>query len=722
MVTAVAFLGYAVGTGLPGADAARMTAGVILTQVLPGALVWRTVRPRHGWLLEDLVMGFALGSAIAVPSQVLAGLTHAWWLSAGIPVALGLALVVIPTTRGRIRAARHALLPWWWGPSVGITATPAVLQLITYFRDHRLVFPPGAWRVHEDAYLHLALASQLLHRGPTSWPTVRGEELGYHWFTHAWIAQTARVSGVDLDSVLLRYLPAVMPAVFVATVAVGAVRLSGRPLAGVIAAALAMAGGQANVFGTLTQALPINPQSPTTALAVPILVTLVLLLSMRWRGQALSGAWILVPVLAVVAAGIKGSTSPLVVAGLALAAVAMLIVNRRLVAPVVMDLAVVSGALGLTVLLVFRGSSAGLAFGLDDAARQTPIQVWLGDLPTASLRTMAITVSVLAVVSRAAGIGALPVSRRWRADPTTWLLLGAVLAGAGAVGVFSHPGRSQYYFAATAVPLMGIGAAIGILEVHRSLGARVMTRMTLVALAGAVALVAVPPGIEGTLSPGNYEQVWALLRWGALILVVVAALGLIIGRPPAGQVGTALSTLALTVTLSGPLVLGHAALNPADPTARPVRTDTVNAVTQQQIDAARWIRDHSDIGDVVMTNRHCTTPREPRDGCDSRRWVVTAFSERQSLVEGWTATPRATRIAPEGRDSITVDYWRPDILRLNDGFVAAPSASAASRLRELGVRWVYVDKTRPSATTLEPYATRRFENGDAAVYDLTVRG
>ena len=47
-----------------------------------------------------------------------------------------------------------------------------------------------------------------------------------------------------------------------------------------------------------------------------------------------------------------------------------------------------------------------------------------------------------------------------------------------------------------------------------------------------------------------------------------------------------------------------------------------------------------------MTNRHCTVIREPFGGCDSRRWVVTAFSERQSLVEGWTATPEATKRSP----------------------------------------------------------------------------
>ena len=40
---------------------------LLLTQVLPGALVWRAMRPRDGWLLEDLAMGGAVGAALAVP-------------------------------------------------------------------------------------------------------------------------------------------------------------------------------------------------------------------------------------------------------------------------------------------------------------------------------------------------------------------------------------------------------------------------------------------------------------------------------------------------------------------------------------------------------------------------------------------------------------------------------------------------------------------------------
>jgi hypothetical protein len=160
------------------------------------------------------------------------------------------------------------------------------------------------------------------------------------------------------------------------------------------------------------------------------------------------------------------------------------------------------------------------------------------------------------------------------------------------------------------------------------------------------------------------------------------------------------------------------------PPARPlkaVKPTNPLAVSRDQIAAARWIRDHSDVNDLVMTNRHCTTPIDPVK-CDSRRFVVAAFSERQMLVEAWTPTVEANRRGPNGRDSVFVDYWKPDILALNDGFIAKPDADKQRRLQALGVRWVMVDFTRPHAATLEPFAHEKMRNGWAAVYELPKAG
>lgn len=722
LAATAALLWYAVERGLSPRHAVLGAAAVGVTQVLPGALCWRAVRPRRGWLVEDLAMGFAIGSCLAIAAQVVAGLSRFTWLSAGIPLAVGACLLVIPVTRRRITVAGWESLPWWFGPIVGLVSLPAIRQLMEYFHRNELNWPRGAWIPHIDLYLHQALASELLNRGPAAWPTVLGEDLGYHWFTHAWIAQTARVSGLGLDEVLVRFMPAVMPSIVVVATAVAALRLSGRPIAGALAASLCMVGGMLNVFGKDSPGFPVEPVSPTLALGAPTLLALVVVLTVRWRGEALRGAFLLVPLLAVAAAGTKGSTSPLVVAGLGLALVAMLLWDRGRALAVAIDLIVVSAALVFTIVVVFHGSAAGLAFGLGDASQQTATATWLGGAPTTVIQAMATLTTVMSALARGAATFALPLSRQWRRQPLTWLLVGASLAGAGALGVFSHPGRSQLYFALTAIPLLAIGSSLGLLRLAEVLGPRRMSALSLAGGAGGLLLAFLPARLVGVLRTHDYSQAWVMLGVAAAIVCATAAAGLVVAwllrprrRPTAAHAATAVAVCSL---VAGVAVFASSSTEPVRVRWGPVPKSFPLATTQKQIDAARYIRNHSAVDDIVMTNRHCIRPKSPFDNCDSRRWLVTAFSERQSLVEGWTATPKATELAPHGRDSITVPYWKPDILRLNDGFIEHPTARAARQLWDLGVRWVYVDHTRPYAKTLEPYAKRRYRNSDAEAYQL----
>jgi len=43
---------------------------------------------------------------------------------------------------------------------------------------------------------------------------------------------------------------------------------------------------------------------------------------------------------------------------------------------------------------------------------------------------------------------------------------------------------------------------------------------------------------------------------------------------------------------------------------------------------------------------------------------------------------------------------------------------AAAKLSRLGVRWVFVDSTRPHASTLEPFAHLKYHNPGVEVYEL----
>jgi hypothetical protein len=717
VVASLVMLAYAVHGGMSVVEVVRAAIVVLVTQVLPGLLVWRSVRPRDGWWLEDLAIGFAVGSVIAIGAQVVAGLTEQTWLSWS-PVLVAILFWAIPATRVRILTARTRPLPWWFSASVGALFLVTIPQLRSYFRQAPLSWAHGRRTPHVDAYLHLSLVDQLAYRGPTTFPWVKSESLYYHWFSHAWVAQIGVASHDALDATLFRFMPVVVPIAVVLAMAVAAVRLTGRLWTGPVAAMLALIGGDLVPIGIQSPSSPIDPLSPSLGLAMPMMIGVVLVLALTWKRAMRPGGLWLLPVLCIGASGTKGSTLPLIVAGLGVALVGMIAFNRAQIRRIISDLVIVGACLIFTLIVIFAGSGEGLHLSLTDAARETPVSARLGPPHTLLEGALALGLPFLGVLTRGAAGFALPFSRKGRRDPLTWLLLGGSVAGAGAIVVFAHPGLSQWYFARTAEPLLALASVVGLAALIEVIdpGRRIAV-FVLGAVAGPV-LIAAGPVLLGPLTSGAWRRAYVMLAISVLVLVAVAIVGAMIGR--FGRERWLLAgTAAAVAVLSAGLLVGWGSLLNAPVAPLPnAKTAAFDATSRNEIVAARWIRDHSGINDLVMTNRHCARPVAP-DNCDDRWFVVTAFSERQVLVESWTATPESAKLGPRGRENQTVNYWHPDLLALNDAFIASPTASAAAQLKKLGVKWIYVDHTRPYASTLEPYAKLMYRNPGVDVYEFT---
>jgi hypothetical protein len=720
-VAAAALMAYAVRAGVPASHVTRALAVVLATQVLPGLVAWRAVRPRRGWLLEDLAMGFAIGSVLAIGAQSAAGSSGQSWLAYG-PLAVAVALLLVPATRARVLSARTEALPWWWGVSVGALSLVAVPQLLGFFRLVPLHWPSGARSAYVDMYHHLALAGQLAHRGPTTFPYVESEPLAYHWFSHAWAAQVSVASGVELDEILFRFMPVLTPVVVVLSIATAAVRLTGRSWTGPVAGLLAMTGGDLNVFGKLSPGLPATPLSPSLGLAAPMLVALVAVLALRWDRSMSPGGVILVPLLALGAAGTKGSTLPLVVAGLALAFVAMLAFNRSEAWRVLGDLVIVTGCLVFAILFIFHGAEGGLSLDPAAAAEQTSASGWLGKPETPSQLALVLAIATVGVLARGIAVFALPFGTNTRRRPLGWLLVGAALAGAGAVALFTHSGAGQWYFARSAIPLIVLGSAVGLAALIDAIRPATRIRVVAVGILAGPVVASLGPLLVRRMEPGAWGRALIMIAIAGAVLAAAGLMGWLADESRTQRLRTAATAMALAVLSAGVVTTWNAVVParlPGLPVNVPMSYD--RATSRGEIDAARWIRDHSGVDDLVMTNRHCTTPVEPVH-CDSRRFVVAAFSERQVLLEGWTYTPKSVQLAPEGREAITVNYWHPELLELNDGFIAHPTRDAAQRLRDLGVRWIFVDHTRPYAASLEPYAELRFRAPGVDVYEFAGAG
>jgi hypothetical protein len=208
-----------------------------------------------------------------------------------------------------------------------------------------------------------------------------------------------------------------------------------------------------------------------------------------------------------------------------------------------------------------------------------------------------------------------------------------------------------------------------------------------------------------------YGPLVPLLGWSvgfALLALLVLALW-----PIATRVWPGLRGRGTVIALTGVLLFGAPGLvmDMYKSVQAPNGGAYFNIVLpRSRVEAARWVRDHSRPNDIVATNMHfLCSPR-----CDPTSMWLGAYSERSVLVEGWDFSPRMQIPGVER------PFWDPERLRLNDEAFTAPDAGKLRALRDrYHVRYLVVDRSvAPEPHALASLATRRFDNGKLAVYEL----
>jgi len=137
------------------------------------------------------------------------------------------------------------------------------------------------------------------------------------------------------------------------------------------------------------------------------------------------------------------------------------------------------------------------------------------------------------------------------------------------------------------------------------------------------------------------------------------------------------------------------------------------------ISAATWLREHSSPDDVVATNSHCRFPAPRR--CDHRAFWISAYSERQMLLEGWSYTSRSSELAARAGVPVPfLSYWKPDVLMANERAFLKPTRDRLNQLRRKHhVRWLFVDKRfGVDLAALERLADLRLDRSNYAVFRL----
>lgn len=711
-----------IATGPDTGHLALARAGLVVAvgHLLPGAIVWRLVRPERGWLVEDLVMGLGVGVALAVPGHVLAVVLGVPALGVALPLLVGATVLAVPAARARVLSRRCEPLPWLWGAATSVSALVPALAAWEAWAQR---LDPRGWTVqYVDLPYHSALARAVSEQFPPHYPQVAAERLTYHWFAHAWTAQVSAVSDTGVDQLLWRFNPALFAVVVPLATAVVAMRIAGRAWAGPAAAAVAFLLLDVRPWSLTSLTNPLaSPMSPTQQFGMLVLLTLLAVLVLRWRGEigARAGLPVLL-LLLVVTGGSKGSMLPVLVAGAVAAAGVLLLLRRRDTLRVVGTDALLAGVVLLLLnRLMFGGGDGGVSLdlGADYVAGRSPgllgREVELGS----ALGVVVLVVATLPFVLALLGGLALVADRATRTDPVTWLLVGGGVAGLGAMVALTHPGGSQGYFYKAAEPLLALAGVWGSVVLWERAGAR--PRLVLAGVVtGPVALQATLLAFDRSGAPGIGGSLLSIAALLALVAAGAYAAGRASGAGRSGFVATA----AVALLAAGVVPTAHAVADWERPTAitsdRPIRT----GVNGADIRVLRWLHDHSQRGDLVATNKHCLG--QVADPCDRRRFFIGAYSGRGVVIEGWTYNRRVAPLYPDyGTARFRDDqFWDQDLLALNDGFFTAPSAEGAAALWDLGVRWVVVWRDAPHAADLAPYAEKVRSGRTLDVYRLTPAG
>ena len=689
-----------------------------LAVALPGFALWRLIGSYGRNLVEDLAAGFAVGTAAQV-IVYLAGASiglQAWsWVWA--PVVL---LLTFADSDVRARVWRRVDQPLRPLQAWLLAASTAVVVLIVYRRGPGQFLPAytDPLRAYPDLAFQQALAASAKYDVPISTLWLGGEPMKYHTFFHQATAATAWGTRIDLTDLIhsLSWLPLFLAGcglVFALTTRFTPTAETGATWAGPLAVLIAGLGGAVQPLadqglGGISTAVAAY-LSPTQNLGVLIALALCIVAVDLLRSGAPRSRWVLLILLALVAAGAKSTILPLLGLGFAFAFLQLGMARKST------RTALLGGLLSFVVFLaalitIFGGSTWGTQIKPFETFVQLAPYPTLVANPHAQLLSAATTLLSWGL----AASGLLFVGRKWR-DTGAVFLLGFAVAGLLGTMLTTQSGVSQLYFLRTAFPVVAVLASVGLANLVGRLGDR--RAVVLVGVAGLLGLAGLAIARVESADLRGIKGPWL---WTAAVLgtvaVVVALVWKAFRRP--GNVFVALLAGAVAASMIGATLVPLQAFVSGKASnlvfAHPFR----GGATAAEAGAAQWLRRNSRPGDLVATNAHCIIERNGL--CDSRHFWLAALSERPVLIEGWSYSNQANRIAlTTGGNPSLIPYWNREELAANDAAFKAPTPAAIERLRKAGVRWLYADhRAGDVSPALRNYVRLRHATLDATIYEL----
>ena len=120
-----------------------------------------------------------------------------------------------------------------------------------------------------------------------------------------------------------------------------------------------------------------------------------------------------------------------------------------------------------------------------------------------------------------------------------------------------------------------------------------------------------------------------------------------------------------------------------------------------------FLRDNSQVDDLVATNRYCSDSYEFPPNCSALWSLTSAISKRQVFIEG---------VMPANSESLFVEREKRRVLV--EQFVNQPSRISLDALVKYGVAWVVADYAVTKTRSWGEFAVIRFANAAGSVLEL----
>lgn len=675
----LAYLGLAVilvVSGLSAMAALRASVVLLISTLALCSITWRMLQPvSQSQKLLAIGFGSSLAIGVVAVAAWVAGLLGIspptlMWLA----VLLAIAVVARPHAGFTLDATTTLLLVVF--PAVVIVGIAPMWVAMPANLADSAIYPD--WTFHQA----IGSAAQIGYRDN---PLFAGNPFGYHWIADGFGVAVERASGLDPLQGISRalYVQATLSACATALAIGWAVT---ERTVGAVLAGISLAFGCWIFFATSSKFLPMSTEpSPTYAASIPIALCVVALFAGKFPKARSQFALLLC--LSTILAATRVTTAAVVFGSLVLTLLITKEHRRR-------NWTMFAGvALGNLLGLLLVGSAPSQS--LEVAPNLETVRL-LGLFPYTGPGDAVFGVAALLIIGASVLLLGFTASRLVPGQSLLMTIGGAapIIAIVGSC-LTLQAGSSQITFlwAAFALSSVILGPTVIMLVGSRVSGAAIL----IVLLAGLVFLAILMLAL--LLSTGlGFSGVgrWALAFGISALVLIGCFLSMSArcqewlpfrGHANARVVGSA--TLAVVLTAGIWSGAASTAARVSDPSLLGIPSVWIDA---HEVDAARWLDQHSGAREIVATNRQCQRSGVVSKDCFSAIFNTGALSGRVVDVEGLPY-------------SVGENPPQEALNRAGDGVLAAQGDPAAlNRLASRGVTWLWVDqRLNPGNTPIAAY-------------------